>query len=369
MQYDEYFLKFSKELAYLDLKKEGDHPILRDKDLPLPIRTFDLLEGIEKDQLEKSIDLSYFLKGMIWNLGIDPDFKYAEKYKEILKESIKEPDRFASQLGMDALKEGNLDHARIAFRAAIVINPENLFAKTHLAQLIFNYALKNLEGKDQKAFILKASSLYEEVLSVQEDNLLANTGLAQLNENLGHFLKAQAYYQRALEAAPNEDIREEVRQAMENIQAEVAIEEGIYYLNRADYDNAIHSFNLAKKDQNRYDVYYYLGTAFQNIENYEQAANNFKIALDKGGDFEDIYNGLVYNLNALGRLNEALAYANVGLKRHPSSLRIRFNRAILYAVSGQKKKALEDIDFLLGYADLSDEFFSQVMSLREELLK
>lgn len=365
MQVDKYFLQFSRDLAYLDLKKEAASSFLT-PGLPLPIRTFDFIEGLKENRLDQSIDLSYFLKGMVWNLGIDPDFKFAPEYKEILKKAIQEPDRFACQL---ALEDKNPDHSRIAFRAALELNPENHFARVHLASLFYSYAMDSSLEKDREAFIKEASRLYEEVLQAQEDNVFANTGLGQINEGLGHYLKAKAYYQRALAAAPREEIREEIRQAIRAIEPQAFIEDGIYYLNRANYEKAIEAFNQAKKDQTRYDVYYYLGTAFQNLERYREAEESFKMALEKGGDFEDLYNGLVYNLNAEGKIDEALKYANLGLDRHPSGLRLRFNRAILLAVLGNRKKALEDLDFLLGYSDLSDEFFSQSMTLKEEILK
>lgn len=364
----DYFLRFTHELAYLELKQEACHADLFRPDLPLPIRTFDFLEGLRDDQLDQSIDLSYFLKGMVWNVGIDPDFKYAPEYKEILKKAVSAPDRFACQLAKEAIEEGNLDHAGIAFRAALELDSKNLFAKVQLAQFLFSRAM-DAPQKDQEELVKEASALYEQVLLCQEDHVMANMGLGQLNEGLSHYLKAEAYYQRALEAADREEIREQIRQAIEQIEPEAALEDGIYYLNRANYPKAIEAFNRANKDRPRYDVDYYLGTAFQNLEKYVQAKDYFQSALDKGGDFEDLYNGLVYNLNALGKREEAIEYASLGLNRHPSALRLRFNRAILYSVLGKKKKALEDLDFLLGYSDLSDEFFSQVMTLREEIQK
>ena len=114
----DYFLRFTHELAYLELKQEACHADLFRPDLPLPIRTFDFLEGLRDDQLDQSIDLSYFLKGMVWNVGIDPDFKYAPEYKEILKKAVSAPDRFACQLAKEAIEEGNpaqLSHGIGAF--------------------------------------------------------------------------------------------------------------------------------------------------------------------------------------------------------------------------------------------------------------
>lgn len=364
MRLEDYFIRFTKDLAYLDLKEDaqkkwGIGPI------PLPIRLQDFLGGIENGHLDQEIEYSFFVKGMIWNLGIDPDFTYAEEYKDLLGRTVKEADRFALQMGLEAEAKGKNVDALIAFRSASIINPENTSALIHLGDLLWK--IPSLSEEDREDMVHQASHILEKALDMDDRSPLANIALGQLNEGMGHYSKATAYYKRALEWAEDPEMKDEVRLLMENIEPETEIESALYFMRRADYSRSVDILSKLAKHSKRYDVYYYLGLCYQNLSAYDLAAFAFQEALDRGGDFEDLYNGWVYTLNACGKRDQALAAANKGLDRFPAALRLRFNRAILLALSGKNDRAMEDINELLSYDDLSDEFFNEIMSLREEI--
>lgn len=360
----DYFSQFTKALAYLDLKEEAQKKWAIDP-MPMPIRVQDFIGGIQEGVLDQAIDYSFFVKGMVWNLGIDPDFKYADAYRELLERTVKEPDAYAVGLGMDALAGGKTEDALIAFRAAHVLSPDNLFALVHYGDLLWR--IPSLSDEDQKEMVHQASHLLERALRLDEKSPLANTALGQINEGMGNYSKATAYYQRALQWTEDAQVQEEIRQAMEGIAEETAIESALYYMRRADYGRAADLLNKLVPTSHRYDIFYYLGLSYQNLGHFEEAAQAFQEAIDRGGDFEDLYNGWVYCLSAVGKRDQALAAASKGLDRFPSALRLRFNRAILLTLAGKKEEALEDLNALLSYDDLSDEFFSEVMTLREQI--
>lgn len=366
MRLEDYFTQFTKDLAYLDLKEEAQKKWGIDP-IPMPIRVQDFLGGIQEGQLDREIDYSYFVKGMIWNLGIDPDFIHAQDYLDLLKRTVKEADRFALNMGLEAAAEGKDREALIAFRAAGIINPDNLSAQVHFGDLLWR--IPSLSEEDQADMVHQASHILEEALNKDDHSPLANTALGQINEGMGHFSKATAYYQRALEWAEDPEVKEEVRRALERIEPETEIESALYFMRRADYGQAVDILSKLGQKTRRYDVFYYLGLSYQNMSAYDLAAGAFQEALDRGGDFEDLYNGWVYALTAWGKRDQALAAANKGLDHYPSALRLRYNRAILLFLAGKKDKAMEDINELLSYDDLSDEFFNEIMSLREEISK
>lgn len=368
MALDAYFRRFTDRLAYLELKEKARHKL----DLPavpFPIRRSDFVEGLAEGQLSEEVDFRFFARGMVWNLGIDPHFLYAEAYRSLLNRLVSQPGAYAVQLAQESLANGldsdRLVDALIGFRAAIMLNPDDLYAQVHFADLLWRQ--EGLDSKTHQAFSKEASHILEEALQKEEDNPLTLTALAQLNESIGAYSKADAYYHRALAACPDPAVEEELRSALERIEPEVSLEEGIYRLRRADYEGACQLLEDLNKRVARFDVPYYLGLAYQNRTLYEEAAQAFELALSRGGNFEDLYNAMVYVLEAQGDGAQALHYASEGLKRHPSALRLRHNRAILFAQMGQKKEALADLDFLLAYDDLSDEFFNQLMILKERI--
>lgn len=400
MTIEEYFLQYTKELAYLEMKEEWEAEShwfgrLGLDPIPLPIITSDFTEGIQSGAFDEQLDFKYFVRGMIWNLGIDPDFQYAEAYQQILQSLVKEPWRFALQMGMDVLagEEGamtrlekenessgtqdpaqaaaaladqekeKLAHALIAFRAARQLAPDQAQALVPYGSFLWQVEA----GKDSESFVQEASKTLERALALDPEAVQAYVALGSLNSQLGHYLKAKAYYDHGLAVAQDERQREEIRRLTAAIADEAAIEDAIAYIHRADYGHAIQALMAAKKDSSRYDVDYYLGLCYENIGNFEAAVEAFLSAREKGGTFGSLYNDLVYSLNAVGRPEEALAYAKEGLDEEPSNIRLRYNRAVIEASLGLLEEAREDCDFLLEYADLSEDMVNLCLQLKEQL--
>lgn len=363
MTIDEYFLKFTERLAYLDLKEDVGKKL--EITSPMPIRMEDFSKAIKEQDFKEKIDAHYFAKGMIWNLAIDPHFIYANEYKKILQKIVKKPSDMAIRLGMEYIKNGENESALIAFRAANILNPSSKFAKSQYANLLWR--TPNLDKETSEAFVKESSKLLEEALRIDDKDPFVNLSLAELNASLAHYNKALSYYQIALSEVENEEFIENVREGMRSIKDEADLENAIYEINRVDYDEALEILYRLESQTNRWDVYYYIGLCKQNMAEYGVAVEAFRKALDKGGNLEDIHNGLVYNLTALGRYEEALEACNLGINIFPAALRLRFNRAVILFQLDKKEEALEDLDFLLAYQDLSDEFFNQIMILREEV--
>lgn len=389
---DSFFRRQNPMVAFIELK-EGATTLHALDGVPLPIRLIDFVEGVETS-FDREIPVRALLNGMVWMLAIDPSFLYSENYRSFLQEATHDPVGYALQLGMTHYREAfrlsgervgrseevlaedsagdratqdeaiqnELLGALLSFRGAYILDPHEPMAAVQYARLLWTV------GKEDN-FNEEASHILEHVLAHNPDDALANASLADLNAQMGHYLKATQYYQKALAQTEDAAVTEELRESMAQIAADAAIENAMYYLTRADYDHAMEALMQAKANSTRYEIDYYLGVAYQNTGRYDAARDAFREALEHGGKVDDVYNGLVYALNAEGELVEALNVADEGLKAFPTSLRLLFNRAIIHAELGQTKKALEDVHAVLEYDDLSDELFDQAMRLREQLLK
>lgn len=359
-----YFREFSNQLVYLELKKNFESIQSVDlTEIPLPICMFDFSDNILENKFNEEIEWKYFLRGMIWNIAIDREFIYQEKYNKILNESLRKPCDFAIQMGQDFLMNKLFDKALIAFRAAYLLDSKNNFASVEYAELLWQYG-----GKDEE-FIKEASHIMENVLSGNENHPFANMALGKLNVAIGRYIKASSYFQHALESIEDENVIDEIRNILESITPDVGIENAIYYLNRSDYDKAKEELIKVKSISNRYDTEYYLGLVYENTGKFEAAAEAFREAINKGANFGDCYNDLAYCMTAIGKSSEALEICNEGLDHFPAELRLRYNRAILLHEIGKFESAIEDLDFILEYADLSDEMFNQSMILKEAIRK
>ena len=65
---DQYFLKFTDKLGYIDLKKDASYELLNKT--PLALYTEDLSENVISGEFENKIKLDIILDGLIINLAI-----------------------------------------------------------------------------------------------------------------------------------------------------------------------------------------------------------------------------------------------------------------------------------------------------------
>lgn len=384
---DEFFRKMHDELAFLELKEDISDPLGLPENTPLPIRLRDFTRGgLEK--FSESIPAQAIVNGALWTIAIDPNFIHVDSYRDLVERALKEPESYAMSLAKkhfdrahqlsvqldeknDPDKEKKLEEefraTLISLRAAYILNKEDPAIASLYAQQLWDL------GPKSGLFFMEIEKILDEVLDKDENNLLSNALLGDMHAEIGQFIKATSYYQKALENPEDSAVAEDIRRRLRSISQDTAIEEAIYYINRANYEKAYYYLQEAKRiaaeedKEERYDIDYYYGLIDQNTGDFKSAAENFSRAIEKGGSFPDLYNGLVYALYADGQTDLAIKAAGQGLKIFEDDLRLLFNRALIYAGRGDRKAAMEDIDKILEFDNISDELFNETMKLREEI--
>lgn len=359
---EKYFRKQSNKVSFVELKIENE----RYKEfglvgIPLPLIVEEMVEGISSKDFENQIDLKYIVKGIFYILAIDPEFLYISEYKNILSKTIKEPSKYALSLMNDMISK-NSEDAILFARAAFLLDEKNELAATYYANFLWKL---DVSKEEKHIFVEQSVRILERILHYNENSAPANYELGNIFSNTGDFIKANSFYVRALNSAEDEYVKEDIRSNIERIAPDVAVENAIYYINRADNSNAIEILMEARKQSNRYDISYYLAIAYMNQENIQLAEQFFEEAIEKGADFAMLYTDYVYVKYILRKFTEAIDIATDALERYPAELKLRYNRAVIYISQNKMKKALEDVEFILEYQDLSDEFFNQVMKLKE----
>lgn len=363
---DKYFLDQNEKLSYLEIKEQKE--IYVDyglNDIALPIVSDDLLEALQNEHFETGVSSEYIVDGMLYNIAIDPEFKYAEDYKHVLNNMISDPSKYAVKRGVDKLDK-DINKSLIFFRAAYILDENNNYAAYNYARLLWRLELED----DIKAdFVSYSIKLLEKTIAADDNFSLGFYELGNIHRALGEYLKSFNFYKNALERVEVEAVKEEIRQLMSEVEPDALVEDAIYSINRMNYSRAIELLVEAQKNSNRYDVLYYLAVSYMNQENFDLADEYFEKALKGGADFATLFIDYIYVKYTKGETQNALILANQALEKYPADLKIRYNRALIYSELGQKDKAVEDLDFILEYADLSDEFFNQVMIVKEGLLR
>lgn len=361
---EKHFRTKTDRLSYIELKDNiSDYSQFGLKDIPLPIILDEMMDGIKNEDFQNEINMEYIVNGILFNIAIDPEFMYIDEYKEILNNLLENPSRFALSKAISSMDK-YIDNAILYTRAAFLLDEKNELAAYNYARFLWNI---EVDESEKHVYVEEAVRILERILNYNEENPLANYELGNISRATGDFIKANSYYNRALRYSENEELNEEIRDQINKISPDVAVENAIYFINRMNYSNAISELMEARKNSNRYDIPYYIAISYMNQENPTLAEQFFEEAIDKGADFATLYTDLVYLKYILGKEFEAIDIATQALEKYPTDIKLRYNRAIIYVSKGQNEKANEDFDFILEYQDLSDEMFNQIMKIKESM--
>ena len=362
MKLDNYFIKFTENLAYLDLKDSSSYPIL--EDVPLPIYVDDIQSGIMTGTMSEKIELENFLDGMIINIGADKDFLHNEEYKIILTNFLDDISKFASSKAM-AIADKDINKALLLLRGGYILNPTDNYNAYLYARFLWPKAFE-ANDKFKEDFIREALNILQNTISNDENFAISYYELGNIYTNLGEYIKARSFYNNALQKTDSIEAQDEIRDKLTEINDNAEIEEALYFIGKSDYNGAIKKLTGLLSNKKRADAYYYLGVAYQNVGQYENSIMAFENALDAGAEFRELYNDYAVSLFLNERQIDALEIIEEGLEKYPQDPRLVYNKIQVNLTLGNIGRAKEDIDELLSYDDLTDEIRSNLLTIKDQ---
>ncbi len=290
------------ELSDAYLERAGLADILTG--IPVPLR---------KNELGKITTLT-IAKAMAFVIGCDPEFKHKDSYIAYITRMFEE--RFTDALiaeGVEVSAEKQAyTYAAILFRAALILEPDNAnayYCYGRACKDIYESAGEKLENTaEAEEFIgrFKAEALEAFEVATLKDPELADAFyfLGYAYVNMGLYVKTQLTwkeYMRLTEAEANIDqtdermtdpkyeahikelreIREEIAGRLQSLEEPVKIEEGYNLVISGKYEEGIAALTPYKDSQyaSWWPLWFYLGTAHEELEQDEQAIDCYKNVL------------------------------------------------------------------------------------------
>lgn len=284
------------ELSDNYLQKSGLADILTG--VPVPIR---------KNEIN-SISTLTIAKGMAFVIGCDPGFKYEKNYVDyILRVSDK---RFAAALvaeGVEGAQKRDYDYACVKFRAAMLIDPDNIDAV-----YCYGRALKDAyETADEEDFIarfkIESIEAFEEVTLRKPDFAEAYYFLGYGYINLGLYVKAKLTWQEFMKLSADEEKKKEISGLLDRLDDPVKIEEGYNKIISGHFEEGMSVLAGYKEGPYKdwWPLWYYLGIAASELGRPEEAIEYYKKVLVLSPSNRDTMKEMVRAYEALG--NNAMA--------------------------------------------------------------
>jgi serine/threonine protein kinase/tetratricopeptide (TPR) repeat protein len=252
-------------------------------------------------------------------------------------------------LGLCYTRKGEMERAIKCFEKAIEIRPGYWDNYNNLGNAYYTF------GRYREA-----SEQFRRVITIQPDNFRGYSNLGSMYYLLGLYEDAVAMYQRAIEVYPNEDSYANLGTAY-------------FYLGR--YEDALEAYRSALKLDPRNDVLYRnLGDAYLRVECLDEAQEQFKTAVSLLSEHLKInpddaprLSDLAICQAKLGNASGAAESIERAITLEPHNTNLMYAKAVVYALVGQREKAIEDLRRALvhGYSNSEARRDPDLETLRE----
>ena len=335
-----------KNLVFIDLKEDYQ---LGEVNLPaglsMPIKLDYLIEGIKEKELEEEINLEKIVEAMIYLLGIDSEFKYSKKYKEILKKLDIDLKNYSMHKAFLNQEEDPLD-SYIFLKGYEEVGGEDsdiIFKEANILEALYNKIHEEEYEKSEKLLNIIIKK-YNQVLNLDEGYALAYYRLAYINLALGKFIKANMYFEKFINLSKDEELKDQVRKEIEVIRDKVNFDSAKTYLSYGEYDKAINLLDSVTEDFNMDESFYYTyAISYYNMGDFDKSEEYAKLSVEKKTTEENI-NILATIYAGRQEFTKAIDILNLGLEELEDSYPLTYNMGIIYLNMNEKEKGLEYLE-------------------------
>lgn len=309
------------------------------KNVPLPISIDYISKNVNQEELNE-LPFEAFVDGMINILGIDQEFKYKEQYKQFLLLSNEKIVDFILYKGLKHADEERYYDAIIHFRAALLIEQQNLSALYNYGKGckdIFDLS-KDLDEK--KAFKLEAIETFEQITEIYPDFSSSYYFLGFFYTNQKVFEKARITWEKFLSLSEDAEKSEEIMVQLKQLEDYVSYEKGYNHILNEKYDKGLEILlSLEDKHSQWWNLLFFIGLAYRNTDRIEEAITYYKKVLLIKPSQIDTMNELGLCYTAISDYQNAEKYFKKALLLKDDDHEILSNLAVVYMNIGEYEKA------------------------------
>lgn len=347
---DEYFKQKTKNISFIEIKPKTFIDVNGyrvTEDVPLPIVVDDLIEEVKTNEDANEIKFASFINGIIYTLGVDPEFKFFKEYRHILYSYDKKIEDYIIYKGLKDLSENNLEIGMIWLRAIYYINNKNLFGKYNYALAIAEKAKKAFEGNDRtigEAFLNCSTKILEEILEDDPKHHLALYKLGYHYKSRNEFRKSKITWEKFLRVGKEDELLNEVRECLDIIEDNAVYEEGYNLILEGYSDEGLEILLPLVDAHNKWwNLYFMIGLGYRQVGEFDKAKEYFLKVLELEEDQVDALNELGLCSVYIGEVDEALRYFTKAIELRPTDYEIMCNRGMTYLQMNNIESAKKDI--------------------------
>lgn len=336
------------DVLFLELNKDivVGGKVGMDKEVPLPVKSEYLINGIKNNSYAESIKVSDIVSSIIFVLGCDPGFKYNNTYITIIKSMGKKTRSLILKDALDFAEAGRFSDAYIYFTALNAIYPKNSEIAYNIALSLKEWGAKAEKyNKDEFNFFYKLS--FYEFIKLSEqfpDFWVSYYHLGFYYSNEHEYSKAHDMWTKAYSLCTADESKGELSDMIESLEAEMSFEEGRKFVIEGNVIGGLRKLiPLVQKYGSWSEAKYYMALGYRKSGNYKKAVLLLNELLDADENFSELYNELGLCYYNLGNIDNAIKNLETAVKMDNMNPAYLCNLAIVCYSSGDKAKTKEYI--------------------------
>ncbi|MFW5891747.1 MAG: tetratricopeptide repeat protein [bacterium] len=342
--------KMKDEISFIEIKADtiiniNKKEIKIEKAISFPIFIDEVIDNIKKEDEFHGFKNKNIIEGMLFVLGVDSNFKHKKTYLNILKESGINPEAYLIKIINSDKKE--IDKKIVYSNALLNIgetNERKFFIYGNVLEMKGTALYEKKENNTAEAFMKEAVSYYNKSLDKNPEFSLPYYKLGYYYKQEGQYLNAKAYWDKFLEYDDNDIRKQEIRDQLEELDYYLQFEEGYKLVLKGYVEKGLDKLiPLLDVFQNWWKLFFVIGVAFRQKQEYEIAKTYFKNVIELNPGQVEAINELAVCEITTGNYEDAKKYLDEGIKANPKSYELYTNRAAANIYLKDIKGAEKDI--------------------------
>ncbi|WP_319477400.1 tetratricopeptide repeat protein [Marispirochaeta aestuarii] len=290
-----------------------------------------------------SISWEMIVSGMLRVITFSPEHENADYYRRFVLAVKPDIESELVRAGIEKARHHDYDLAEELFVTAAAVNPESLASWFNRAQVYESRARSYQQlGNDSlcQTFLEKTRLAYEAALNIEPRSVQALRSAGEFYLRIGNHEKALITFKELAEQEDSTRVREIIEELTTRKRLDAKFQEAYAAILDGREEDAIRFIDnfLAESDAT-WTAWFLRGWALRRMGNYAEAEKNFRTALDLSEPQTDILNELAICTMENGNFDESRGFLEKALELEPENVKILSNMGIIALKQGNPSES------------------------------
>lgn len=328
------------EIAFVELKHDMriEDRVVLPREVPLPVTARTIRDKVSGEASDFS--QAEFIDGILFLMGLDPDFKHKEAYRRLL-EAI-DPDFLQIQANalLAAVDPDNRIVTLIRLVGVAHLGLEDPILLVQLGRLAHTTYLETTRDD----FDRLAERLFMYLKKHEIPHPIPYFHLGYYAYNAGRYSEAQQLWEKSVELGLGEEERAALIEIHPQLQHRLTYESGVDLILKGRYLEGVEQLlSLREVLSEWWNLMFFIGLGYRYQEDYRKALYYLERALDLKPDGVDILNEIGICHTMTGEWDQAIMTYTHALSLAPENHEILCNMGIAHEQAGDRKTAVRYI--------------------------